>query len=264
MDRLADKVAIITGAGNGMGAVAARRFVAEGAAVIVADNDGDAASAVAADLAENGGRAVAVEVDVRDRGAVVEMVNTATGTWGHLDVLYNNAGISPAGDGTPLETTEEVWDLTFDVNVKGIFLCCQAAIPAMLDSPSATQKRGASIINVASFVAYMGSATPQLAYTASKGAVLSMTREIAAIYALQGLRANALCPGPVLTPLLEKFMENKAERDRRLVHIPMGRFGEVDEIVNGALFLASDDSSFITGQSLLLDGGITTTYITPE
>lgn len=258
MGRLQDKVAVITGAGNGMGAAAALRFTAEGAAVVIADNDAEAASAVAANLTDQGASAVAIEVDVRDRHGVQDMIGAAISNWGHLDVLYNNAGVSPAGDGTPIETTEGVWDLTFDVNVKGIFLCCQAGIPAMLDSG------GGSIINVASFVAHVGAATPQLAYTASKGAVVSMTREIAAIYARQGLRANALCPGPVLTPLLEKFMEDETEKQRRLVHIPMGRFGEVDEMVNGAVFLASDESSYMTGQSMIIDGGITGTYTTPE
>ena len=258
MGRLQDKVAIITGAGNGMGAAGAARFASEGASVVVADNDADAARTVADAITGEGGRAVAVEVDVRDAGAVDAMVDTAVSTWGTLDVLYNNAGISPAGDGDATETTEEVWDLTFEVNVKGVYLCCRSAIPAMLEHG------GGSIINVASFVAHLGAATPQLAYTASKGAVLSMTREIAAVHARQGIRANALCPGPVLTPLLAKFMEDQAQRERRLVHIPMGRFGEVDEMVNGALFLASDESSYMTGQSLLVDGGITSAYTTPE
>ncbi len=251
MGRLREKVSIITGGGSGMGAAACARFAAEGSRVVVADSDGSSAEAVADAINGSGGRAVPVEVDVRDESAVDDMVGAAIGTWGRLDVLYNNAGVSPAGDGTPLETTAEIWDLTFDVNVKGMFLCCRAAIPAMLDGD------GGSIINVASFVAHVGAATPQLAYTSSKGAVLSMTKELATIYARDGIRANALCPGPVLTPLLAKFMENEQERQRRLVHIPMGRFGEVDEMVNGALFLASDESSFMTGQSLLIDGGIT-------
>lgn len=264
MGRLQDKVAVITGAGAGMGAVGAARFAAEGAAVVVADSDGEAARAVAAELVAGGGRAIAVTVDVREAEQVQAMVDAAVGEWGRLDVLYNNAGISPADDGSPTETSEETWDLTFDVNAKGVFLCCQKAIPVMLESPSATGGAGASIINVASFVAHLGAATPQIAYTASKGAVLSMTREIAAIYGRQGLRANALCPGPVLTPLLAKFMEDEAARRRRLVHVPMGRFGEAEEMVNGALFLASDESSYMTGQSLLIDGGITSAYTTPE
>lgn len=264
MGRLDDKVALITGAGAGMGAVAAQRFVAEGAAVLVADNNGEAAQSVAGELVNSGGRALAVAVDVRSREEVDRTVQTALNEWGRLDVLYNNAGVSPAGDGDPTETPEDVWDLTFDVNVKGLWHCCAAAIPAMLESPSAKDGKGASIINVASFVAHLGAATPQIAYTASKGAVLSMTREIAAIYGRQGLRANALCPGPVLTPLLAKFMEDEAARQRRLIHIPMGRFGEAEEMVNGAVFLASDESSYMTGQSLLIDGGITSAYTTPE
>lgn len=258
MGRLAEKVTIITGGGNGMGAAASVRFAAEGALVVVADNNGEAAASVASGIVEGGGQAVSVAVDVSDQSAVEDMVDAAVGRWGRLDVLYNNAGVSPAGDGTPTETTTDIWDLTFDVNVKGMFLCCRAGVPAMLESD------GGSIINVASFVAHVGAATPQVAYTASKGAVLSMTRELAAVYARDGIRANALCPGPVLTPLLAKFMENEAERQRRLVHIPMGRFGEVGEMVNGALFLASDESSFMTGQSLIIDGGITSAYTTPE
>ncbi|MCZ7628001.1 MAG: SDR family oxidoreductase [Microthrixaceae bacterium] len=218
----------------------------------------DAAEAVTAGIVEAGHEALGFEVDVRDAAATEAMVAKAVDRWGGIDILYNNAGVSPAGDGDATETSEEVWDLTFDVNVKGVFLCCRAGIPAMLASG------GGSIINVASFVARLGAATPQLAYTASKGAVLSMTREIAAIHARQGIRANALCPGPVLTPLLAKFMQDDAQRRRRLVHIPMGRFGEVDEMVNGALFLASDESSYMTGQSLLIDGGITSAYTTPE
>ena len=184
-----------------------------------------------------------------------EAVQLATAVAGVMPVLQPgigapssvNAIVPPSGAG-----------LTFAVNVRGVFLCCKHAIPAMLESG------GGSIVNVASFVAHMGAATPQIAYTSSKGAVLSMTREIAAIYARQGIRANALCPGPVLTPLLAKFLSDDAKRQRRLVHIPIGRFGEADEMVNGALFLASDESSYMTGQSLVIDGGITSTYTTPE
>ena len=258
MARLDNKVAVITGGGNGMGAVASHRFAAEGAAVVVADHDGDAAAAVAGAITEAGGRALAVTVDVRSASDTVAMVDAAAEAFGGLHVLYNNAGISPAGDGTPLETDPETWDATFAVNVKGVYLCCRAALPTMLDQGAG------SIINVASFVAHVGAATPQLAYTSSKGAVLSMTKELAAIYARDGIRVNALCPGPVLTPLLAKFMEDDAQRARRLVHIPMGRFGEAEEMVNGALFLASDESSYMTGQSLLIDGGITSAYTTPE
>ena len=244
---------MITGAAAGMGRLAAERFVAEGAKVVVADVDQSACDEVADQL---GSEALAVAADVRSAEQVEALMMAPVERWGTLDVLYNNAGVSPAGDATPETTSEETWELTFDVNVKGVFLCCKAAIPAMSGS--------GSIINVASFVAHMGAATPQIAYTSSKGAVLSMTREIAAIYAQAGIRCNALCPGPVLTPLLAKFMENEAERQRRLVHIPMGRFGEAEEMVNGALFLASDESSFMTGQSLIIDGGITSTYTTPD
>ena len=179
-------------------------------------------------------------------------------TFGGLHVLYNNAAISPGDDDGPTNTSDSTWSTVLDVNVTGLARCCRHGIPAMLTTG------GGSIINVASFVAHVGAATPQIAYTASKGAVLSMTREIAVIYARQGIRANALCPGPVLTPLLAKFLSDDAKRQRRLVHVPMGRFGEPIEIANGALFLASDESSFMTGQSLLIDGGITAAYTTPE
>ena len=254
MGRLDDKIAVITGGGAGMGRAACERFAAEGARVVVADANGDAAAEVAAAI---GDAARAVTVDVRDASQVEAMIRVAVDTWGGLDVLYNNAGGSPGDDDTPLNTSEETWDFTFDVNVKGLFLCCKYGLSAMLDSG------GGSIVNVASFVAHMGAATPQIAYTSSKGAVLSMTREIAAVYARQGIRAIALCPGPVLTPLLAKFLSDDEKRERRLVHIPMGRFGEAEEMVNGALFLASDESSFMTGQSLLIDGGITSAYTTP-
>lgn len=256
MDRLVGKVALITGAGGGMGRVAAERFAAEGAKVVVADvaEHPEVVEAITA----AGGEAITVAADVRDFAAVQTAVDAAVSTFGRLDVVYNNAGVSLGDDDDAVSTPEETWELTMDVNVKGLWLCCKAGIPAMLESG------GGSIINVASFVAHLGAATPQLAYTTSKGAVLSMTREIAVIYARQGIRANALCPGPVLTPLLAKYLSDDAKRQRRLVHIPMGRFGEAEEMVNGALFLASDESSYMTGQSLLIDGGITAAYTTPE
>jgi NAD(P)-dependent dehydrogenase (short-subunit alcohol dehydrogenase family) len=199
-----------------------------------------------------------VACDVTDEASVAAAVAITMDAFGRLHVLYNNAGISPGDDDDPVTTPVSTFDRTMDVNVKGVFLCCRHGIPALLESG------GGSIVNVASFVAHMGAATPQLAYTTSKGAVLAMTREIAVIYARQGIRANALCPGPVLTPLLAKFLSDDAKRQRRLVHIPMGRFGEATEIAKGALFLASDDSSFMTGQSLIVDGGITAAYTTPE
>ena len=258
MGRLDGKVSIITGGANGMGRLAAMRFAEEGSRIVVADMDPAAIDIVVEEVNDHGFEAVGVTVDVREPEQCEVMVATAVAAFGGLHVIYNNAGVSPGDDDTPEVTTVETWDFTFDVNVKGVFLCCKYAIPAMRASG------GGSIVNVASFVAHMGAATPQIAYTASKGAVLSMTREIAAIYARQGIRANSLCPGPVLTPLLAKFLSDEEKRQRRLVHIPMGRFGEAIEMVNGALFLASDESSYMTGQSLLIDGGITSTYTTPE
>lgn len=256
MGRLAGKVALITGAGGGMGRVAAERFAAEGAKVAVVDLE--ARPEVVEAITAAGGEAIAVAADVRDFAQVEAAVARTVEAFGGLHVLYNNAGVSLGDDDDAVSTPESTWELTMDVNVKGLWLCCKAGIPAMLESG------GGSIINVASFVAHLGAATPQLAYTTSKGAVLSMTREIAVIYARQGIRANALCPGPVLTPLLAKYLSDDEKRNRRLVHIPMGRFGEAEEMVNGALFLASDEASYMTGQSLLIDGGITAAYTTPE
>jgi NAD(P)-dependent dehydrogenase (short-subunit alcohol dehydrogenase family) len=256
MGRLAGKVALITGAGSGMGRVAAERFAAEGAKVAVVDLQ-ESPEVVEA-ITAAGGEAISVAADVRDSDAVFGAVAATMDAFGALNVLYNNAGVSLGDDDDAVNTPESTWELTMDVNVKGLWLCCRAGIPAM------QQSGGGSIINVASFVAHLGAATPQLAYTTSKGAVLSMTREIAVIYARQGIRANALCPGPVLTPLLAKYLSDDEKRNRRLVHIPMGRFGEAEEMVNGALFLASDEASYMTGQSLLIDGGITAAYTTPE
>jgi NAD(P)-dependent dehydrogenase (short-subunit alcohol dehydrogenase family) len=256
MGRLDGKVALITGAGGGMGRVAAEMFAEEGAAVAVVDLDEHPEVVEAIEAA--GGQAITVAADVSDADAVEAAVAATVDAFGGLHVLYNNAGVSLGDDAGALTTPESTWDTTMDVNVKGVWLCCKAGIPAMLDSG------GGSIINVASFVAHLGAATPQLAYTTSKGAVLAMTREIAVIHAREGIRCNALCPGPVLTPLLAKYLSDEEKRQRRLVHIPMGRFGEAEEMVKGALFLASDDSSFMTGQSLLIDGGITAAYVTPE
>jgi NAD(P)-dependent dehydrogenase (short-subunit alcohol dehydrogenase family) len=247
MGRLDDKVCLITGAASGLGRVAAERFAAEGATVVVADV-GDGTATVDA-ITAAGGTATTVHCDVADESSVAAAVDHAVDTHGGLHVLYNNAGVSLGDDDGPENTGVDVWETTLRVNVTGLALCCKHGIPAMLRTVEAggpgVGRGGASIVNVASFVAHLGAATPQIAYTASKGAVLSMTREIAVIYARQGLRANALC-------------------QRRLVHIPMGRFGEAVEIAEGALFLASDESSFMTGQSLLVDGGITAAYTTPE
>jgi NAD(P)-dependent dehydrogenase (short-subunit alcohol dehydrogenase family) len=204
-----------------------------------------------------------VRCNVTDDESVRSAVAHAVETYGGLHVLYNNAGVMLGDDDNPVTTSVETYQKTMDINVLGVLLGCKHAIPAMQASASESGESG-SIINVASFVAHMGAATPQVAYTASKGAVLAMTREIAVIYARQGIRANALCPGPIMTPLLAKFLSDDAKRNRRLVHIPMGRFGEPVEIANGALFLASNESSWMTGQSLIIDGGITAAYVTPE
>ncbi len=254
--RLEGKVALITGAAAGLGRVAAERFAAEGATVVIADTVDGRETVDAIEVA--GGAAMAVACDVTDEEQVRQAVAAAVDTYGGLHVLYNNAGVMLGDDDDPVTTPIEVYERTMDINVKGVLLGCRHGIPALLASG------GGSVINVASFVAHMGAATPQIAYTASKGAVLAMTREIAVVYARRGVRANALCPGPIMTPLLAKFLSDDARRQRRLVHIPMGRFGEPLEIANGALFLASDESSWMTGQSLIIDGGITAAYTTPE
>jgi len=253
---LEGKVALITGAASGLGRVGAERFAAEGAKLVIADmSDGDE---VVAAIEDAGGEATYVRTDVTDPDSIKAAIEHAVETFGGLHVLYNNAGVMLGDDDDPVSTSIETYEKTMDINVKGVLLGCKYAIPAMLAGG------GGSIVNVASFVAHMGAATPQIAYTASKGAVLAMTREIAVIYARQGIRANALCPGPIMTPLLAKFLSDDSKRNRRLVHIPMGRFGEPIEIANGALFLASDESSWMTGQSLIIDGGITSAYVTPE
>ncbi|MBI2708382.1 MAG: SDR family oxidoreductase [Actinobacteria bacterium] len=256
MGRLDGKVALVTGAASGMGRVGAVRFAAEGAAVAAVDLRG--CEDTVETIRSAGGRALSLAADVTDGRAVEAAVGEAESTFGALHVLYNNAGVSLADDDRATTTSESTWQTTMDVNVKGVWLCCRAGIPAL------QRAGGGSIVNVASFVAHLGSATPQLAYATSKGAVLAMTREIAVTHAREGIRANALCPGPVLTPLLAKYLDDEAKRQRRLVHIPMGRFGTAEEMVAGALFLASDESSFMTGQSLLIDGGITAAYTTPE
>jgi NAD(P)-dependent dehydrogenase (short-subunit alcohol dehydrogenase family) len=256
--RLSGKTALITGAGSGIGRRAAVRFAAEGAAVVVADRDAAGAEATVAAVAEAGGRAVAVDVDVSRAADVEAAVAAAEREFGALHVLFNNAGIFPADDGSPVDTPESVWDTVMEVNLKGVFLGCKFGIPALL------RAGGGSIVNTASFVAVMGAATSQIAYTASKGGVLAMTREIAVEYARRGIRANALCPGPVNTPLLQELLADPAARARRLVHVPMGRLAEADEIANAALFLASDESAYVNGATFLVDGAITAAYVTPE
>jgi NAD(P)-dependent dehydrogenase (short-subunit alcohol dehydrogenase family) len=255
--RLDGKVALITGAASGIGRVAAELFAAEGARVVIGDVTAQGEETATA-IREAGGEAAFVTADVSDAAQAEAMVRFARDTYGALHVLYNNAGILPAEDGATLETPEETWDRVLAVNLKGVWLGCKYGIPALLESG------GGSIVNVSSMVALMGSAVPQIAYTASKGGVLSMTREIAVEYARRGIRANVLCPGPIETPLMAQLMADSAWAARRLVHIPMGRPGAPAEIALAALFLASDDSSFMTGATLVVDGGITAAYVTPE
>jgi NAD(P)-dependent dehydrogenase (short-subunit alcohol dehydrogenase family) len=256
--RLQDKVALITGAGSGIGREAALRFSSEGAAVVAVDLSAASAAETVALITTGGGRATAVTADVSRSSHCEAMVAETEATYGRLDVLFNNAGVMVPGDDDAVTTDEDVWDLTMGVNAKGVFLGCKHGIPAL------RRAGGGSIINTASFVALMGAATPQIAYTASKGAVLALTRELAVLHAREGIRVNALCPGPLRTELLMKFLDSDEKRHRRLVHIPMGRFGEAREIAEAALFLASDESSFVTGTDFLVDGGITAAYVTPE
>jgi len=252
--RLKDKVALITGAGSGIGLQTALLFSEEGAAVVCVDVNEKAARDAAAKLK----KAIPVKADVSKAADCQQMVAAAERQFGRLNVLFNNAGIMHSDDDDSEKTSEQVWDLTMDINAKGVFLGCKYGIPAL------KRAGGGSIINTASFVARMGAATPQIAYTASKGAVLSMTRELAVIHARQNIRVNALCPGPLKTELLMSFLNTDAKKQRRLVHIPMGRFGEAHEIAKAVLFLASDESSYVTGTEFLVDGGITAAYVTPE
>jgi NAD(P)-dependent dehydrogenase (short-subunit alcohol dehydrogenase family) len=256
MGRLDGKVAVITGAGGGMGREAAIVFTSEGARVCVADVDLAAAEETAGTCA---GEAFAQSADVADEGAVVAMYAAAKERFGGIDILYNNAGISPADDAGILETSADAWQRVQDVNTKGVFLCCKHGIPHLLE------RGGGSVINVASFAAIIGAATSQISYTASKGAVLSMSRELAVQFARENIRVNALCPGTVDTPLLRGIWgEDLAAAQRRLVHIPVGRLAQPREIVNAALFLASDESSYVNGSTFVVDGGVTAAYVTPE
>src|SRR5215217_2583515 len=255
MGRLDGKVAVITGAAGGIGREAAILFSQEGARVCVADVDPEKGQATAAECRE----AFFQEVNVADPDSVQAMYAAATERYGGIDVLYNNAGIMPADDASVLETDVDAWQRVQDVNTKGVFLCCKHGIPHLLD------RGGGSVINVASFVALAGAATSQISYTASKGAVLSLSRELAVEFARQGVRVNALCPGPVETPLLLRIYGNDpVALDRRRVHWPQGRLAQPREVVNAALFLASDESSHVTGSTFTVDGGITAAYVTPE
>ncbi|OBK67812.1 3-oxoacyl-ACP reductase [Mycobacterium sp. 1165178.9] len=251
--RLADRVAVITGAGGGIGLAAARRMHAEGATIVVGDIDGDAGGAAADELS-----GLFVPTDVSDEVAVDALFDAAARAHGRIDVAFNNAGISPPDDDLIENTELPAWQRVQDVNLKSVYLCCRAALRHMVPAGKG------SIINTASFVAVLGSATSQISYTASKGGVLAMSRELGVQFARQGIRVNALCPGPVNTPLLQELFAKDPERAaRRLVHVPVGRFADPDEIASAVAFLASDDASFITASTFMVDGGISAAYVTP-
>ena len=256
--RLASKVTLITGASSGIGRESALLFAREGARVVAVDVDESGGQRTVSDVEAAGGEALFVRADVSRAAECEAMVAAAEERFGRLDVLFNNAGIMLSDDGDAVATDEDTWDRTMSVNLKGVFLGCKYGVPAL------RRAGGGSIVNTASFVALLGAATPQLAYTASKGGVLAMTRELAVIHARENIRVNALCPGPLRTELLMKFLDTDAKRQRRLVHVPMGRFGEASEMAKAALFLASDDSSYLTGATFTVDGGITAAYVTPE
>ncbi|MCB0158398.1 MAG: glucose 1-dehydrogenase [Caldilineaceae bacterium] len=258
MMRLQEKVALITGAGSGIGRETSLLFAQEGAAVVAVDVNLDTAAETAAMVEAAGGRAGAFRADVARADDCAAMVQFAEETFGGLNVLFNNAGIMHAQDDDAVNTAEDIWDLTMAINLKGVWLGCKYGIPAL------RRAGGGSIINTASFVALVGAATPQLAYTTSKGGVLAMTRELAVVHARENIRVNALCPGPLRTKLLMDFLDTEAKKQRRLVHVPMGRFGEAKEMAYAALYLASDESSYVTGTEFVVDGGLTAAYVTPE
>lgn len=256
--RLKNKVALITGAGSGIGRESALLFAKEGASVVAVDLNDKAGQDTVRDVKAAGGKAEFVKADVSKAADCENMVRVAEKSFGALHVLFNNAGIMDSRDDTAETTDEKVWDMTMAVNLKSVFLGCKYGIPAL------RRAGGGSVINTASVVALVGSAAAQVAYTASKGAILSLSRELAAIHAREKIRVNALCPGPLRTELLMKFLDTDQKQQRRLVHIPMGRFGESSEIAKAALFLASDDSGYVTGSTFVVDGGLTSAYITPE
>ncbi len=256
--RLKDKVALITGASSGIGRESTLLFASEGAKVVAVDLNEKAGQDVVADVKKAGGTAAFVRADVSKAADCENMVKFAEKTYGALHVLFNNAGIMDSRDDTAETTDEAVWDLTMAVNLKSVFLGCKYGIPAL------RRAGGGSVINTASVVALMGSAAAQVAYTASKGGILSLSRELAAIHAREKIRVNALCPGPLRTELLMKFLDTDAKKQRRLVHLPQGRFGESAEIAKAALFLACDDSSHVNGTAFMVDGGLHSTYITAE
>jgi len=254
--RLQNKVALITGGASGIGKASCLRFAQEGAKVVAVDLK--PAEETVDEIRKAGGEGSAFAADVSKAKDCEAMVAFAEKTYGKLDIAFNNAGVFHPKDDSVTNTDEEIWDFVIDVNLKGVFLGCKYEIPALL------RNGGGSIINTASFVAIVGAAAPQIAYTASKGGVLSMTREIAVEFARKNIRVNALCPGPVETPLLQELLSDPARRQRRLVHIPPGRFARAEEMANAALYLASDEASYVNGATFLVDGGITAAYITPE
>ncbi len=256
--RLLNKVALITGGGGGIGRATALLFAQEGAQVVVVDVNDAAGEETVAQVTRHGGEALYVHADVSQAAACAAMIQAAETRFGKLNILFNNAGIMHPRDDDAVGTDEEIWDLTLAINLKGVYLGCKYGIPAL------RRAGGGSIINTASFVALLGAATPQLAYTASKGGVLAMTRELAVVHARENIRVNALCPGPLRTELLMSYLNTEEKRARRLVHIPMGRFGEATEMAYAALYLASDESSYVTGAEFVVDGGITAAYVTPE
>ena len=256
--RLENKIALVTGGGSGIGRESCFLFAKEGANVVVVDINSESGNYTTNQINGTGGQATFYKADISSQEEVEQLITDVEKKFGRLNVLFNNAGIMHADDGDSQSMEERVWDRTMNVNVKGVLWGCKYSIPLIRKSG------GGSIINTASFVAHLGAATPQLAYTSSKGAVLAMSRELAAIHARENIRVNALCPGPLKTDLLMKFLNNDKKKQRRLVHIPMGRFGEAKEMAKAALFLASDESSYVTGTEFLVDGGITSAYVTPE
>jgi NAD(P)-dependent dehydrogenase (short-subunit alcohol dehydrogenase family) len=233
-------------------------FAREGAAIIAVDVDDEAGESAVSEISSQGGAAIFVHADVARALDCQHMIDRSVQEFGRLNVLFNNAGIMHSSDGDAVDTPENVWDTTISINLKGVYLGCKYGIPALRHAG------GGSVINTASFVALMGAATPQVAYTASKGGVLALTRELAVVHARENIRVNALCPGPLHTEMLMKFLDTPEKRQRRVVHIPMGRFGQAQEVALAALFLASDESAYVTGTEFMVDGGITAAYVTPE
>ena len=256
--RLQEKIALITGSSSGIGKETALLFANEGARVVAVDINDEAGIQLIELIRSQGGNAIYVHADISRSEDCRHMIHIAEKTYGRLDILFNNAGIMHSEDDDAVNTSEEVWESTLSINLKGVFLGCKFGIPAL------RRAGGGSIINTASFVALLGAATPQIAYTASKGGVLALTRELAVVHARENIRVNALCPGPLKTEMLMKFLNTEEKKLRRLVHIPTGRFGEASEMAKSALFLASDDSSYVTGTEFTVDGGITAAYVTPE